>query len=170
LRKNVFWNNPHRVAIRLTEHFGSEVIDNRGRLSRKKLTTVLYANPDKKALFEEKLNPVMREEVKRFLYGPMGSTFRAVEHGQLLEGDTQHLYDEIWMVTTDPDVQAGRLSSRDHLSLPEARHMIDAQWPQQQKVALSHRVIDNSGDLQQTETQVRKALNEIKHGFFKAGL
>lgn len=163
-------DNPLKLSVRLTEHFGAEVIDSRGRLSRKNLTAILYTDPEKKALFEEKLNPVVREEIKRFLYGPMGSQIRAVESPSLLEMDTKHLYDEVWVVTTTPQSQLKRLMERDHLSEPEANRLIDSQWPQDKKIAMGDRVIDNSGDIHQTENQVRKMLDEIKHRVHKMGI
>lgn len=166
---NLLSDNPQRLSIRLTEHFGPEVIDSRGRLSRKKLAAVLYTDAEKKAFFDEKLNPVLREEIKRFLYSPIGSFIRAVESPSLLEHDMKHLFDEVWMVTTDPEVQIERLVSRDRLSVAEARHLIDSEWSQAKKTALCDRSIDNSGDIHHTETQVRKVLDEIKHRVYKVG-
>jgi dephospho-CoA kinase len=163
-------DNPYRLAIRLTEHFGSEIIDSRGRFSRKKLAAILYTDSEKKAMFDEKLNPVIREEIKRFLYGPMGSHIRAVESPMLLEMDTRHLFDEIWVVTTRPDVQIKRLMTRDQLSEAEANNLIGSQWSQEKKIAMSDRVIDNSGEINQTESQVRKILDEVKHRVYKVGL
>lgn len=166
---NLLSRDPHRLSIRLTEHFGNEVIDNRGRLSRKKLMAILYANPDKKAFFEEKMNPVIREEAKHFMFSPIGTHMRAVEAHMLFETDTKHLYDEVWMVTAPPEQQLRRLIERDHVPLAEAQVMIDSQWPLEKKVELSDRVIDNSADIHHTETQVRKALDEIKYKF-KVGI
>ncbi len=163
-------DNPHRLSVRLSEHFGSDVIDSRGRLSRKKLTNVLYTDPEKRVLFEEKLSPLLREEIKRFLYSRMGSYIRAVEAPLLLESDTRHLYDEVWVVISEPSAQIERVIARDHLSLPEAQHLMDAQWPQDRKIALSDRVIDNTKDIPHTETQVRKVLDEIRNKVFKVGL
>jgi dephospho-CoA kinase len=152
------------------EHFGAEVLDSRGRLSRKKLIHVLHTEPDKKAFFEEKLSPAIREETKRFLYSPMGALIRAVESSSLLENDTSHLYDEVWVVTAEPDQQVQRLAERDHLSKAEINYWINTQWPQEKKVALSKRVIDNSKSIHQTESQVRKILDELNLQILKIGL
>lgn len=163
-------DNPQRLAIRMTEHFGPGVIDNRGRLSRKNLSRVLYTDPSKKAFFDEKLTSVMRDEMKRFLYGSMGTYIRAVESPNLLEDDTRHLFDEIWMVTADPEAQILRLATRNLLKTEEARHLVESQWPQRKKADLSDRIIDNSLEIYQTETQVREVLDELKRKVFKANL
>jgi dephospho-CoA kinase len=165
---NLLLDNPERLSIRLTDHFGGEVLDNRGRLSRKALSSVLYANPDKKAFFDQKLSPVLRDEMKRFLYGSLGSYIRAVESPSLLEEDTRHLFDEIWMVTAEVGFQVDRLVARNNLTHSAARHLVDSQWSQERKAALSDRVIDNSRDIHQTEVQVREILDEIKHKLQRA--
>lgn len=164
---NLLSDNPRKLSIRLTDHFGSGVIDNRGRLLRKALASVLYTNPEKKAFFDEKLRPVIREEMKRFLYGSMGTYIRAVESPTLLEDDTRHLFDEIWMVTAENHLQVERLVARNWLTESEARHLVDSQWSQQKKASLSDRIIDNSFDIHQTETKVKEVLDEIKHKVFK---
>lgn len=164
---NMLSDNPQKLSIRLTDHFGSGVIDNRGRLSRKALAKILYTDPEKKAFFDEKLRPVIREEMKRFLYGSMGTYIRAVESPTLLEDDTRHLFDEIWMVTAENTAQIERLVSRNWLTPAEASHLVDSQWSQQKKASLSDRIIDNSFEIHQTESQVKEVLDEIKHKVFK---
>lgn len=165
---NLLVDNPTRLSIRLSDHFGGEVLDNRGRLSRKALMRILYANPDKKTFFDQNLSPVIREEMKRFLYGSVGSYIRAVETPSLLEDDTGHLFDEIWVVTTSTSLQVERLCARNGLTAAQARHLADSQWSQDRKAAQSHRVIDNSLDIHQTEVQVRELLDEIKHKLQRA--
>ncbi|MCE3234657.1 MAG: coaE [Vampirovibrio sp.] len=167
---NLLSDNPLKLGIRLTEHFGPDVIDSRGRLSRKKLAGILYKEPEKRIFLEQTLTPVMREEIKRFLYSPMGTYIRAVEAPNLLEEDTGHLYDEVWVVITETTTQIERLMQRDQLAAGEASYLVNAQWPQSRKMELGHRVIDNSKDIHQTENQVRKVLDEINHRVFKVGL
>jgi dephospho-CoA kinase len=132
--------------------------------------SILYHNPEQKTLFEENLNPLLREEIKRFLFSSVGAPIRAVESANLLESDTNHLYDEIWMVTADPEQQIERLMEREQLSRAEARYHVDAQWDQQKKAHMSKRVIDNSSSIQQTESQVRKILDELNLQLLKIGL
>jgi dephospho-CoA kinase len=158
--------NPQGLSPSVIRHFGRDAMDEHGRFSRKKLTSILYTNPKKRAFFDEMLSPLLRDEIKRFLYSPMGGVIRAVEAPLLFETDTQHLYDEVWMVKADPDVQLKRIVKRDHLTPAQAQFLIDAQWPQEKKAALSHRTIDNSGDMLHIEGQVRKILDEIRRQVF----
>lgn len=146
--------------------FSNDLIDSHGCISSKKLISILYTNPEKRALFDETFSPLLREEVKRFLYSPMGSMIRAVEAPLLFETDTQHLYDEVWMVTSLPDIQIKRIVKRDHLTSAQAQFLLDAQWTQDKKAAMSSRVIDNSADIPHIEAQIRKVLDEIRRQVF----
>lgn len=166
---NTLADNPHRLSVRITDHFGADVMDSRGRFSRKKLANVLYANPKKKEFFDELLEPVVREEIKKFLYSPIGSHIRAIEVPNLFETDSQHLYDEVWIVTITPEFQVNRLMARDSLSREAAQKLLTEQssgWSQEDKVKHGQRVIDNAGEIHRTEAQVRGALDEIKKGIF----
>jgi dephospho-CoA kinase len=59
---------------------------------------------------------------------------------------------------------------RDHLPQAQAQYLIDAQWSQGKKAAMSDRVIDNSSDIPHIEGQVRKILDEIRRQVFSTGL
>jgi dephospho-CoA kinase len=170
--------NPEQAIIQnlittpqdLYRQFDHDLPDEWRHLSRKKLMNILYHNPAQKSLFEETLNPLIREEIKRFLFSPVGTLIRAVEAPALLENDTSHLYDEVWMIVADPEQQIERLMEREQLTRAQARYHVDAQWDQQKKAQLSNRVIDNSSSIQQTESQVRKILDELNLQLLKIGL
>lgn len=162
--------HPQALSVKASKQLGDELLDNHGRISSKKLISIIYTNPEKRAFFDEKLSPLLREEIKRFLYSPMGGGIRAVEAPLLFETDTQHLYDEVWMVTTDSETQIKRIVKRDHLTPAEAQYLVDAQWSQEKKASMSHRVIDNSGDIPHIEGQVRKLLDDVRRQVFTKGL
>jgi dephospho-CoA kinase len=166
-------DNPDRLSVRLSEHFGGDVLDTRGRISHKRLSAVLSGNPRKKAFFDEMLEPYVRQVVKKFLYSPIGSHIRVVESPQLFETDSQHLYDEVWIVTLDPATQIKRIMARSGMDEQGARQLLDEAGHRnmldvktEMKIDQSHRVIDNSGELTMTESQIREALDDIKRKVF----
>jgi dephospho-CoA kinase len=73
----------------------------------------------------------------------------------LLEGDRRALVDTVIVVSVDPATQEERLRARNGLSVEAARARIAAQMPLAEKVRRADHVIDNSGDRQATEAQVR---------------
>lgn len=150
------------LTRRLVRHFGKSVLDSLGRLSPKKLEQVILSNPVEKKYLEESINPMVREEVKKFLYGPLGTNIRAVESPNLFETDSAHLYDEIWTVFTTGTIQKERLIKRDQLDKDTAELRIISEFDIENKKAQSQRLIDNSGDWLHTEQLVKKALDEVK--------
>lgn len=158
-------SQPHLMR-QITKHFGKAVLDPYGQLSRKKLEDLTLANPFDKQFLNEVVNPIIREDIKRFLYGPLGTFVRFVESPLLFETDSQHLFDEVWLVWVDPAIQLKRLMEQDSLTQEDAHMRIISEWPQENKRLLSQRVIDNSGDWMKTEHQVKEAYEEIKSKAF----
>lgn len=151
-----------KFAEKAIAHFGEEVLDRNGRLSVKKMSSIIMTTTEQQSFMDEMIYSKVREEIKRFLYSPIGTAIRCVQFPWLFETHTEHLYDEVWTVRVDSEIQKERLMHRDELSEFEAEERIRAFWPQDVKVELSKRVIDNTGDRFKTEQQVMTALNDIK--------
>ena len=109
---------------------------------------------DNKKFIDEVVNPLIREEIKRFLYGPLGTYIRVVESPQLFETGSEHLYDEIWTVSADEASILERVMARDHIRHEEAHLRLIAEMPLSEKMEKSHRVIDNSGTIESLREQV----------------
>jgi dephospho-CoA kinase len=64
--------------------------------------------------------------------------------------------DAVWVVIASPDVQLKRLMTKRKMSGPKALMRIEAQPPQEDKVARANVVIDNSGDVVVTWKAVQR--------------
>ena len=166
---NIISNDP-TLLRRLTQKYGNKVLDTYGKLCRRKLEEVTINSGFDKQLLHDIVSIKVRDEVKRFLYGPLGTYVRFVESPLLFETDSQHLYDEIWVIWVDPEVQLQRVMAQDNLSKEQALISINAEYPQTEKRELANRIIDNSGDWMKAETQIREAYDEIKDKAFNKGL
>lgn len=157
-------DQPNRLSIRLSDHFGTEVLDLRGRLSPGKLRGVLNAQPERKGSLNELLSPVLREEVKRFLYGPAGGRLRAVESTYLLEMNMAHLFDEIWLVNAPPELRIKRLMARNHLEAVNAQRVLDVDGglSEAEKQSMCQREFLNTGDGRALDKQIEDALEQIR--------
>jgi dephospho-CoA kinase len=166
---NLVATNP-RFIEKAAEHFGEEVQDRQGRFSNKKMTLLLLASHIDVPFVEDMIYAKVRDEMKRFLYSPIGTAIRVVQYPLIYETKSDHLFDEVWTVTIDPEIQKERLMSRDDLSEFEAEERIRASLSQEIKTELSKRVIDNSGDRYKTEQQAMTALNDCKRKLLKPNL
>ena len=81
-----------------------------------------------------------------------------IEAIKLLEaGLSVRLCNQVWVVTAPRAEQIQRLIATRGLSAQEAILRIDAQPPQEEKIARADVVIDNSGNLEDVRRQVEQA-------------
>ncbi len=154
----------------ITSHFGNEVLDHTGNLSRRKIQKLMAANPIDKKLLQETIDPKIREEIKQFLYSPLGSYLRIVEDPNLFENDTQHLYDEVWVVKAPKKQVIDRIVERDNLTREEVELRLLTDWSQEKKVEMSDRIIENNDDSASMRREVRKVYDQVKNKVFSLGL
>jgi dephospho-CoA kinase len=80
---------------------------------------------------------------------------------KLIESGMHHRCNELWVVTCPREQQVQRLMQTRGLSRREAELRIDAQPPQQEKLALASTIIDNGADLQATRAQVEREWERV---------
>ena len=146
------------------QHFGPGVITADGRIDRRALGAIVFADPAQLQRLEEMTHPAVRvrivalaEEAAR-----RGVRVLVVDAIKLYEGGLADYCDETWVVTCAPEQQLARLMARNGFGEAEARQRIAAQPPQVEKVARADVVIDNSGTLDATRAQVDAAWARIR--------
>jgi dephospho-CoA kinase len=80
---------------------------------------------------------------------------------KLIESGMHHHCNELWVVTCPREQQVQRLMQTRNLSQREAELRIDAQPPQQEKLALASTIIDNGADPQATRAQVEREWERV---------
>jgi dephospho-CoA kinase len=85
-----------------------------------------------------------------------------VEAIKLIEAGWHRAYDALWVVTCSKEQQLERLMRTRKLCQEEALLRIEAQPPQEDKVALADVVIDNSGSLKETREQVEQEWERLR--------
>jgi len=80
---------------------------------------------------------------------------------KLIEAGLAAHCDQLWVVTCPREQQIERLVRTRGLTREEAIVRIDAQAPQAEKVRQADVVIDNGGDLAETERQVSAAWERL---------
>jgi dephospho-CoA kinase len=141
-----------RGLERVLAVFGGNLLATDGQLDRKRLASLVFSDPHKRALLEEILHP----EIKRLAETRIT---QAAESGQrivfyvaplLIEAGVTDRVDEVWVVTVRPEVQMERLMRRDGIARDEALRIIASQMPLAEKEKYGRIVIDNSGTPEET--------------------
>jgi dephospho-CoA kinase len=152
----------------IASNFGPGVLDSAGGLDRKKMASIVFADPRAIVILNQITHPRIIDEVnrkidkfKREAKTSAGSGVLVIDAPLLIEVGLDHIVDEVWVVKVDRKVQIARLAKRDGLTPEEALRRIAAQMPQEDKIKCATRVIDNSGEKSETIKQVDRSWNEM---------
>ncbi|SDZ80368.1 dephospho-CoA kinase [Desulfuromusa kysingii] len=137
--------------------FGTEVLQHDGCLDRDKLGQMVFADVKVRAMLNRIVHPEIAERSKQRLQElqQRGDIPLIVYEAPLLfEVGAESRVDKVLVVKVDPVEQLRRLQLRDGLSEMAAKERMAAQMPQSQKIARADFVIDNSGRIEETLSQV----------------
>jgi dephospho-CoA kinase len=146
--------------------FGRAVLDPAGRIDRKRLGEMVFADPARRTALEAIMHPaiwaVCETEIRAA--AAAGRAVCVVEAALILETGQRSRFQRIVVVTAPTDVQVERLAQARGLTEAEARQRLAAQWPSADKARLADFVIDNGGDLPTTEAQVARVYAALVAG------
>lgn len=139
-------------------HFGTGVILPDGKLDRRRIGRIAFADPAEKRWLDETAHPVIRRAIERELERAEAAGEPAVilDIPLLFETGWQEHVDESWLVDVPEPLQLARLQSRNGYSREEAKRRIAAQMPLAKKRQLADILIDNSGTEQDLAEKLRR--------------
>jgi dephospho-CoA kinase len=146
--------------------FGREVLDEAGRLDRKKLGAIVFADAEKRRRLNGILHPRIGAETGRRVAdaAARGVPVVVYEAALLVENRIHQMLDGLIVVAAPPADQLARLRARDQLDDEEALRRVAAQAPLEEKIAAADFVIDNAGPLDQTRRRTEEVWREILAG------
>ncbi|MDD4767532.1 MAG: dephospho-CoA kinase [Desulfotomaculaceae bacterium] len=158
----------------IADCFGAEFLDSTGNLDRKKMGAKVFADPQAM----EKLNNITHPKIKGEVYRQIqlcqkenkngaGPRVLVIDAPLLVEVGLEQSVNEVWMVKIDQDIQIARLTQRDGVTPEEALSRIAAQLPQDEKLKFATRVIENSGDKNETIRQVNRHWENMMKEHFR---
>lgn len=151
---------PGQPAYReIVEAFGPGVLQPDGRLDRKALGAVVFADPAQRKRLEAITHPRIRERFAARLAELTERGFDGIvifDAPVMIESGNYRNMERLVVVTSDEAAQMARQQEREGLSEADARRRIQSQMPLAEKARLADYVIDNSRDLGSTEAQVRE--------------
>lgn len=149
----------------IIDYFGRQVLQEDGRLDRKKLSQIVFRDIEKRKKLESFTHPPIYEEffaqVDRITAENPNAIIQ-VAVPLLIELNLQYLFDTLVVVYVSPEVQIERLAKRDGITTDEAANILKAQLPIDDKKAFASFIIDNGKDLDDTRKQVQAVWQELK--------
>jgi len=138
--------------------FGPAVLGPDGRLDRKALGAIVFADPERRRALEAITHPRIRDRFQRRLEALAARGFRGLvifDAAVMIESGNYRNMDKLVVVVTDEPTQIARLIARDGIDRDEALRKIRSQMPLAEKAKLADYVIDNSGAPAATAERVR---------------
>lgn len=133
-------------------------------LDRRALGKTVFADVDKKRELESITHPLIRKQVacEFAKLASDGHKLACYDVPLLFESNIENDYENVVVVTADPNVQLVRLMQRNSLSESDALKRIAAQLPMKQKVSRADYVIDNSTSLEDMKLQANIVLANLR--------
>ncbi|MFI2376642.1 dephospho-CoA kinase [Streptomyces sp. NPDC018964] len=135
--------------------FGPEVLTADGRLDRPKLGSVVFADPERLAVLNSIVHPLVGAR-SRELEGAAAEDAVVVHDVPLLtENGLAPLYDLVIVVDASPETQLDRLVGRRGMTAEDARARMAVQATREQRREIADIVIDNDVPLDELEQRVK---------------
>lgn len=161
--RDVLEKNPRIYDIIRTQ-FGSGFFDWRGEFRRKEFGNHIFRFPKQRIKYEGIIIPYIKEEIEKQFetYEKNGENIVILDAPTLIENNLHLDMDYVILVVADNSVQIKRIISRDKLTKADAVSRINSQMPVEQKKEFANILIDNNGDLIDTQNQVYDLIDFIK--------
>ncbi len=140
--------------------FGDCILNPDGTIDRAKLADIVFTDHDQLRRLERIVHPAVEQRISQIV-DEASEPVVAIEAIKLLESRLRHLCDTIWVVTASRETQLHRLVSQKGLDKEEALRRMAAQSPQSHKVREADVVINNDGDIDQLQAQVKAAWDAL---------
>jgi dephospho-CoA kinase len=160
------------VYDEVVRHFGTEIVQSDGTIDRAKLAQLAFGSGR-----IQELNRIVHPAVIQYQQDWMAKleqqypgSIVVVEAALIFEAGVNNRFDKLVVVTCSPEQKieryVGRVTQRENtdaaIARAEAERRLTAQLPDDEKVKAADFVIDNSGDLVETEAQVKALMQNLR--------
>ncbi|MDV2684802.1 dephospho-CoA kinase [Alkalihalophilus lindianensis] len=148
----------------IVRHFGKEILLEDQSINRKKLGSIIFNDEHERKALNGIVHPAVRKKMlaQKERYEASGHQTVIFDIPLLFESDLFHLVDKVMLVYVDEQTQLERLINRDQAGKEDALARISSQFPLKDKRERADAVINNSGSLEETASQVKMILNQWK--------
>ncbi len=149
----------------IVREFGPDVLDDAGRISRRKLSGIVWNNPERLDRLSSLVHPPVQEREERKMAEIAQADPRAivvVEAAILVETGRYKSFDRLIVVTCAAEQQMERALERGSYNKEEILARLSRQLPLEEKLRVADYVIDTSGSKEATLQQVRTVYGKLR--------
>ena len=147
----------------IVKAFGEQILDEGGKIDRKKLGAIVFNEPKKLKNLEQILHPKIKAEIffKASQLECLGQVY-FVDIPLFFEKKERYAeFKNVAVIYAPKELLLSRLMSRNGLSLNEAKARVELQMDIEQKRKMAKFIIDNSGDRENLKLELEKFLKQI---------
>jgi dephospho-CoA kinase len=152
------------VKEEIVSTFGKSILDNQGKIDKKKLAQIIFTDKEKKKKLENILHPKVRQKIQEFIEDVYKKDKNAVvvaEIPLLIETGMYKNYDKVLVVYAPKDLQLKRLLEKG-FSEDEAKRRINSQMDIEEKLKYADIIIENTSSLKELEEKVKDIYEILK--------
>lgn len=136
---------PGQTALEaIVARFGTDIVDADGRLKRRALREIVFADDSARSDLEQITHPRIREELARRRDAAQ-SDYCLLVVPLLVKSSMIDLVDRVLVIDAPEAIQMERLTARDDIDDDLARRMIAAQDSRRERLAMADDVLINTG-------------------------
>lgn len=154
-----------RAYLEILSAFNGTVIMPDGNLDRKLIRKLVFEDPEKRKKLESIVQPAILDYEAKAVGRIKGKDDKAIiitSAALTVESGSYKRFDGLIVVYTDPKVQLERVMKRDNITEEDAKKIIAAQMPIEKKLEYADFIINNSGDIDRLEREVRRVFDLVK--------
>ena len=130
----------------ILSEFGSEILDEKGLINRKKMRVIIFNDPSQKKILEEIIHPKVRDEMFQRI-NKSDDHYLIVSVPLLVETGMHQIMDRNLLVDCSEDTQIERLMHRDKITLNEAKAILKNQASRSDRKKIADDLIVNENNV-----------------------
>ena len=130
----------------ILSEFGSEILDEKGLIKRKKMRAIIFNDPSQKKILEKIIHPKVRDEMFQRI-NKSDDHYLIVSVPLLVETGMHQIMDRNLLVDCSEDTQIERLMHRDKITLNEARAILKNQASRSDRKKIADDLIVNENNV-----------------------
>ena len=147
----------------IVKAFGEQILDETGKIDRKKLGDTVFNEPKKLKNLEQILHPKIKAEIffKASQLECLGQVYFVDIPLFFEKKECYAEFKNVAVIYAPKELLLSRLISRNGLSLEDAKARVGLQMDIEQKRKMAKFVIDNSSDMENLKLEIEKFLKQI---------
>jgi dephospho-CoA kinase len=150
------------VTEKVKQLFGSEILDENGKINRGKLAAIVFSDKIKISNLNNIIHPLVMDDFKEWTVAHLEYSYIIMESAILFETNFSSLFDKIIFVSAPETVRINRIMLRDRVDAAHVKIRMKQQLSEKDKIKKADFVIVND-DKSLIITQVLKIHAELNH-------